>query len=102
MKSLSAIPDNSIPYDYTASQTVKLLYNVGEDDKAKEIAEIIGERANEALNYFEQYNLSTGNETQKNLLILNDLVNTMKSRNEDDLAQKFEGYFMNHYSKINS
>ena len=102
MKSLSAIPDNSIPYDYTASQTVKLLYNVGEDDKAKEIAEIIGERANEALNYFEQYNLSTGNETQKNLLILNDLVNTMKSRNEDELAQKFEGYFMNHYSKINS
>lgn len=101
-KSLEAIPDNTIPYDYTSSQTVKLLYKVGEGEKAKEIAEVIGERANEALIYFGKYNLNVGNETQKNLLILNDLVNTMKAENENELAQKFEEYFMNHYSKMNS
>lgn len=101
-KSLEAIPDISIPYDYTSSQTVKLLYRLGENEKAKEIAEVIGERANEALTYFGRYNISIGNETQKNLLILNDLVNTMKSENENELAQKFEEYFMSHYSKINS
>jgi hypothetical protein len=101
-KSLEAIPDISIPYDYTSSQMVKLLYRVGEQDKAKEIAEVIGERANDALNYFGEYGISIGNETQKNLLILNDLVNTMKSQQENELAQKFEEYFMSHYSKINS
>ena len=69
---------------------------------AKEIAEVIGERANDALNYFGMYNINIGNETQKNLLILNDLVNTMKTENENELAQKFEEYFMNHYSKMNS
>lgn len=101
-KSLAAIPDISIPYDYTSSQMVKLLYRVGEQDRAKEIAELIGERANDALNYFGERGISMGNETQKNLLILNDLVNTMKSQQENELAQKFEEYFMSHYSKINS
>jgi tetratricopeptide (TPR) repeat protein len=101
-KSLEAIPDISIPYDYTSSQMVKLLYRVGEQDRAKEIAEVIGERANDALNYFGEHGISIGNETQKNLLILNDLVNTMKSQQENELAQKFEEYFMSHYSKINS
>ncbi|MCG8310529.1 MAG: DUF2723 domain-containing protein [Cytophagales bacterium] len=101
-KSLEAIPDKSVPYDYTTSQTVKLLYSIGESEKAKEIAAIIGERANDALVYFGEYNINIGNETQKNLLILNDLVNTMKSENENELAQKFEKYFMSHYSKINS
>jgi len=101
-KSLEAIPDNTIPYDYTSSQMVKLLYNIGERDKAKEIAEIIGVRANDALNYFGMYNINIGNETQKNLLILNDLVNTMKAENENELAKQFEEYFMNHYSKMNS
>jgi hypothetical protein len=101
-KSLEAIPDISIPYDYTSSQTVKLLYEIGENEKAKEIAQVIGERANDALNYFGEYNINIGNETQKNLLILNDLVNTMKTQNENELAQKFEEYFMSHYSKLSS
>ena len=101
-KSLEAIPDQAIPFDYTTSQTVKLLYRLGENEKAKEIAGVIGERANDALVYFDEYNINIGNETQKNLLILNDLVNTMKSENENELAQKFEEYFMSHYSKINS
>jgi tetratricopeptide (TPR) repeat protein len=101
-KCLEAIPDISIPYDYTSSQTVKLLYSVGENEKAKGIAEVIGERANEALNYFDEYNIAIGNETQKNLLILNDLVNTMKTQKENELAQRFEEYFIAHYSKLSS
>ena len=101
-RSLEAIPDISIPYDYTSSQTVKLLYMAGERDRAHEIAIVIGERANEALNYLGDNNLAIGNEMQKNLLILNDLVNTMKNENENELATKFEEYFMAHYSKLNS
>ena len=101
-RNLEAIPDISILYDYTSSQTVKLLYSVGENDRAREMAETIGERAFEALNYFEEYNVSIGNEAQKNLLILNDLVNTMKTQKENDLAQRFEEYFIIHYSKRSS
>lgn len=101
-KSLEVIPDNSITYDYTSSQTVKLLYRLGEKEKAKEIAMLIGERANDALTYFADYNVNIGNETQKNLLILNDLVNTMKSENENELAQKLEEYFITHYTRANS
>jgi len=101
-KSLEAIPDISIPYDYTSSQMVKLLYRVGEKERGKEIAEVLGERANDSLNYYDENKAEAGTETQKNLLILNDLVNTMKSENENELAQKFEEYFINHYSKLNS
>jgi len=101
-KSLEAIPDISIPYDYTSSQTVRLLYAVGEEEKARDMAMILGERANDALNYFDRYNISPGNELQKNLLILQDLVNTMKTQQENELAQKYEEYFMFHYQKLNS
>lgn len=101
-KSLEAIPDISIPYDYTTSQLVKLLYRIGDKEKAKEIAQVIGERANDALTYFDRYDLSIGNESQKNLLILNDLVNTLKGENENELATQFEEYFMSHYTKLNS
>ncbi len=101
-RSLEVIPDNTILYDYTSSQMVKLLYAVGERDKALEIAKVIGERANEALTYFERYNISIGNETQKNIVMLNDLVNTLKNQGELELAKKFEEYFMNHYSKLSS
>ncbi len=101
-KSLEAIPDISIYYDYTSSQTVKLLYRVGEKEKAKEIAMLLGERANDALAYFEKYNISPGKEAKKNIMILNDLVNTMKAENENELAKKFEEYFRLHYSKVNS
>ncbi len=101
-KSLEVIPDISIPYDYTSSQTVRLLYAVGENERAKEIAMKLGERANDALSYFDRYNISIGNEMQKNLLILQDLVNTMKNQQENELAQKYEEYFMLHYQKLNS
>jgi len=101
-RSLEAIPDNSILYDYTSAQTIKLLFSLGEREKAKEIATVMGERANEALIYFEKYNLSIDNETQKNIVILNDLVSTLKSQGETELAQKFEEYFVTHYSKMNS
>ncbi len=101
-KSLEVIPDISIPYDYTSSQTIKLLYAIGDNEKAREMAELIGERAYEALNYFERYNINIGNESQKNIIILNDLVNTMKSQQENELAQRFEEYFITHYSKMNS
>jgi hypothetical protein len=101
-KSLEVIPDISIPYDYTSSQTVRLLYAVGENERAKEIAMLLGERANDALSYFDRYNISIGNEMQKNLLILQDLVNTMKNQQENELAQKYEEYFMMHYQKLNS
>lgn len=99
-KSLEEIPDISIPYDYTSSQTVKLLFAAEQRERALEIAKVMGERANEELEYLNDKNLSIGNETQKNLLILNDLVNTMKSENENELAARFEEYFMKHYTNI--
>lgn len=101
-KSLDAIPDISIPYDYTTSQTIKLLYAIGDNEKAREIAELLGERAFEALNYFERFNINIGNESQKNIIILNDLLNTMKNQKEDELAQRFEEYFITHYSRMSS
>jgi len=101
-KSLEVIPDISIPYDYTSSQTVRLLYEVGENERAKDIAMLLGERANEALSYFEKYDKNVGIEIQKNLMILQDLVNTMKTQQENELAQKYEEYFMLHYQQLNS
>src|SRR5690606_28975649 len=54
MKSLKAIPDAAVPYDFTASKTVELLYRMGENEKALEISKVVGERSMEMLAYYDK------------------------------------------------
>ncbi len=86
---LEKMPDAAVPYDYTASRTVALLYMVDENDKAREIAETIGDRAIEMINYIQNGGRDTGFELQKNIIILNELQRTMLINGEDELAEKF-------------
>jgi len=97
LQSLETIPDESIPYDYTSSMTVKLLMQLGETEKAKEIARTMADRADAELHYFNEYDTDIGNEAQKNILILNDLSNTMKQNGENDLATELTDMVNYHY-----
>ena len=99
--SLKAIADVSVPYDKTTSQTVGLLFQVGEKDKALEIAKLMGKRAEEALAYFDKYDEDLGSEKEDSIAILYQLSLTLKREKEDDLASEFEATFMKYYSKMN-
>lgn len=87
--SLAKMPDTSIPYDYTTSQTVALLFEVGEKEKAVEIAEIMSTRAKEQADYYiSKYDY--GRELQINVVILGELQRVLYMYGEEELAKKVE------------
>lgn len=51
-KAMEVLPDKSIPYDQLTSNFVLFYYNLGENAKAKKIADVMIKRADEMLNYF--------------------------------------------------
>ena len=100
LKNLEAMPDKAIPYDYTTSQTVGILFELGENEKAKEIGEILAERADNFLTYVEKYDKTFGDEKQKQIVILNELANNMRKNGENELADKYEELFRYHYERL--
>jgi tetratricopeptide (TPR) repeat protein len=87
--SLSKIPDTSIRYDYTNSQTVGLLFEVGEKEKAIEIANTMWPRA-DALAAYYLSKQDYGRELQVNVIILGELQRTLYRYGEEELAKKVE------------
>lgn len=87
--SLEKMPDEAIFFDYTITQTADLLYQLGEDDRAKEIAQLLGDRAIEMTDYLLSGN-QVGLELQKRLLTLGELQRILYENGEDELAKKYE------------
>jgi len=100
LKSLELMPDNAIPYDYTTSRSVNILFTVGEKDKALEISSIMGTRADEELTYYVDSDIQLGFEIQRNLVILSDLYRTLSRFGEDELAGEFNNLFNNHRNRL--
>ncbi len=88
--SLEKMPDEAIPYDYTTPRTVGLLFTLGENEKAREIGEIVGDRSIEMVDYLIRENKPLGYELQSNLIILGELQRIMLMNGEEDLAKKYE------------
>ena len=101
LHNLEVMPDHAVPFDYTTAQTVNLLFAVDETEKALEIAGILSARSDEFLAYYLDNNISPGNEVQKNLVVLNEMVRIFKSRGEDSLAADLEAKFMRYYGQVN-
>ncbi|MEM9678696.1 MAG: DUF2723 domain-containing protein [Bacteroidota bacterium] len=90
LKNLEEIPDKAIRYDLTNSTMVSLLFQVGEEDRALEIAEVMGDRAIEMLNYLVRENAEIGLNLQMNLFILGELQRSLSANGHDELATKYE------------
>ncbi len=101
-KSLEIMPDESIPFDYVTAQAVPLLFELGEDEKATQIAQTIGDRADEMLTYLIEEGRSGGYERQKHLITLNEISRALQSAGKTELAQQYEEALMQHYNRINS
>ncbi|MEO0554434.1 MAG: DUF2723 domain-containing protein [Bacteroidota bacterium] len=90
LENLEKIPDTAIRYDLTNSTMVSLLFRVDEDQKALEIAELMGDRAIEMLSYLVRKNGDIGINLQMNLFILGELQRSLNSNGHDELAKKYE------------
>jgi len=88
--SLAKMPDVAVPYDYTTTETVNLLFKVGEKARALEIAKTVGERAIEIASYLAGEGNSLTNELRNNIVMLNILQRTLYENGEAELAKKYE------------
>ncbi|HRK52383.1 MAG TPA: DUF2723 domain-containing protein [Cyclobacteriaceae bacterium] len=94
--SIEKMADVAVPYDHTAAETVNLLFQVGEKEKALEIANIIGERADEMAAYLIRKGVGLTIELRKNIYIIGELQSTLLENGESELATKFEEMYDRH------
>jgi len=105
LKSLEVMPDASIHFDQSSPETVRLLFAVGENNRALEMAEVMGDRADEFLIYAFDNNLMKDyyhrydREMSISLMILNQLGQYLKAPGYNDLATKYQEAFIKHYQK---
>jgi len=89
LASLSKMPDIGVPYDYTSAQSVALLFEVGENEKAIEIANTMSKRADELAAYYTGKG-DYGRDTQVSIFTLGELQRTLYKYGESDLAKSLE------------
>ncbi len=102
LKSLEVMPDAVVPYDHFTVRMVSLLMEVGEGEKAKEIAATMSVRADEMLTYMFDNLISDSFTVQKNLIVLNELARVFRAYEDPDLAKAYEELFRKHYGMMNN
>jgi hypothetical protein len=98
--SLEKMPDVAIPYDHTTVTTVDLLFRVGEKDKAIEIGKLIGDRANEMIEYLIRSGSGMTLDLQRNLYVLGNLQRTLYENGETELGKIYEDAYMKHMTDL--
>ena len=93
--SLNKMPDRGIPFDYTNTQTVQLLLEIGEKEKAIEMAMILSTRSDELAEYYLRKR-EYGRELQIPIVILGELQRVLFEYGETELAKKMEETYDKH------
>jgi hypothetical protein len=96
--SLKAMPDAGVEYDYSNAQTVSLLFEVGEKEKAIEMAKTMWPRADALAQYYMDER-DYGRELQINIVILGELQRALYRYGEMDLGKQVEESY-NKYKEI--
>jgi len=99
LHSLERMPDRGVPYDYTNTQTVPLLFAVGEDEKAMEIADILSTRADELADYYLRTG-EYGRDLQIQIVILGELQRTLFEYGKTEDAERIEALYNKHYASF--
>lgn len=98
--SLDKMPDEAIPYDYTTVRTIELLFEVGEDKKAKEMAETYGNRSIIMADYLIGKNNGISYELQRSIVVLNELSRILLKNGEDELSKKFSDAYNGYVGQL--
>ncbi|HMP99161.1 MAG TPA: DUF2723 domain-containing protein [Cyclobacteriaceae bacterium] len=96
LRMLSAMPDKAVPYDYTNARTVDLLFRAGEEERAIEMAKILGRRSDELAEYYLRSGKVLGNELQKAVVTLMELQRILYKNGLDELAAEYEKAYEKH------
>lgn len=94
---LELMPDDAIMFDHFTVQQVGMLMDVGEEELAKQIADITSQRSDEMLTYLFANNINDRLEIQRNLVSLNELARAFSRFGDAELATKYQELFRKHY-----
>jgi hypothetical protein len=87
--SLEKMPDAAIAYDPSIRDTVSLLFQVGQKQKAKDIATVVSKRYLEIASYLVAEQVGLTFELRKNLYLLNAMQQLLLENQEVALADQF-------------
>ena len=92
------MPNSAIKYDVSNARNVEVLFEVGEKEKAIELATVLGKQMDEAAGYYlakREY----GNDLNYSVIILGELQRVLYKYGEADLAKKYEDAYQK-YAEI--
>ncbi len=87
--SLSKMPNKSIPYDVSNARNIEMLFEVGEKEKAIELATILGKQMDETAGYYLRKR-NYGNDLYNCIVVLGELQRVLYRYGESELARKYE------------
>ncbi len=93
--SLEKMPNKGVPYDFTNTQMVAMLFEVGEKEKAIEIANVLSERYDEEAAYYLNEG-DFGRNLQIPIVALGQIQQVLYRYGEADLAKKVEDMYARH------
>jgi hypothetical protein len=99
LHSLNVLPDAGVPFDEMTSNMVSVLLQVGETEKATEVADLMSGRADETLDYYIRHSPGSQQEIRTNLYILNQIVAAFKAEGLEQ-GNRYEEIFMRHYTNL--
>jgi hypothetical protein len=98
-----------VPYDQLVSNYPIFYYEIGKPEKAKKIAELMANRADQELNYFIEQNKTPGNRQwgdgniqqfiQSNMRTLQ-MLSSAAEQYDKPLSEKFKKIYEGHLAKI--
>lgn len=89
LANFAKMPDAGVPYDFTNALAVEILFEVGEKDKAIEVATILGDRYIEMSDYMIRERMMN-NDLYTAISVLGELQRVLYKYGEAELAKKYE------------
>lgn len=100
-RSLSTMPDKSIPYDQFSANFIGPLFDLGETKKALEIAETMATRADEVLSWAKDNGTTRRRDTSVYLYTMQVIVQECREAKQEAAAKKYEAIFQKHMAAFN-
>ncbi len=97
--SLAKMPHASIPYDVSNARNVEMLFELGEKEKALELANILGKQMDEMADYHLRRR-NYGSDLYNSVVVLGELQRVLYRYGEAELAKKYEDTYQQYADRM--
>lgn len=87
---LEVMPNDAIPYDLSSGQSVPLFFEVGEEDKALEIIDVVGNRSLDMIEFYDSENRDYDREILISIEMIRYFIPLLRERGYNEIAEEFK------------